>query len=244
MSVGEAEIAVPYADLGRGYETDAMLDAALGVGRSGDPIADAIDRLRSLLHPTTLPVVVHAYDADALASVAGEVAAEISHPPREAAVLRDGPAFTVRESAEGRGIAGPMSRPPSAPPLTTPIRPTSASSSPPPPSARRRHRHRRGRRRCRQRDGLEARGDDPRRGRSRVARPQAGDARRGDLVRARSADAYAARIDPAAITAAVQALATTYRPKPVNAQIAVAAAAGWAASSPPGRSPAQRRGLV
>ena len=106
VTVGETEIAVPYADLGRGYETDAMLDAALAVGRSGDPVADGIERLRSLLHPTTLPVVVHAYDADALASIAGDVAAEVSHPPREAAVLRDGATFTVRESAEGRGLAG------------------------------------------------------------------------------------------------------------------------------------------
>src|SRR5262245_60859918 len=50
--VGDTEVAVPYAELGRGYETDAMLDAAFGVGRSGDPLADGIDRLRSLVRAT------------------------------------------------------------------------------------------------------------------------------------------------------------------------------------------------
>ena len=82
-----------------------MVDAALAVGRSGDPIADGIDRLRSLIHATTIPVAVHAYDDDALEAISADVAAEVSHPPREAAVIRDGTAFTVRESAEGRGLA-------------------------------------------------------------------------------------------------------------------------------------------
>jgi vancomycin resistance protein YoaR len=111
VTVGHTEIAVPYAELGRGYETDAMLDAAIGVGRSGNPIADGIARLRSLLHETSLPVVVHAYDGDALASIAGAVATQASHPPREAAVLRDGATFTVRESAPGRGLAAAVVAP-------------------------------------------------------------------------------------------------------------------------------------
>ena len=105
LAVGETEIDVPYADLGRGYETAAMVEAAYGVGRSGNAIADGINRLRSLVHETTLPVIVHPYDNDALAAIAAGVAADVSHPPREAAVLRDGATFTVRESSDGRGIA-------------------------------------------------------------------------------------------------------------------------------------------
>ena len=84
LAVGETEIEVPYADLGRGYETEAMVDAAYGVGRSGNPIADGIGRLRSLLHATALPVIVHAYDDDALAGIAADVATDVSQPPREA----------------------------------------------------------------------------------------------------------------------------------------------------------------
>ena len=105
LTVGETEIEVPYADLGRGYETESMVDAAYGVGRSGNPIADGIGRLRSLVHATALPVIVHAYDDEALGAIAADVATDVSQPPREAAVLRDGTTFTVRESAEGRGLA-------------------------------------------------------------------------------------------------------------------------------------------
>jgi vancomycin resistance protein YoaR len=105
LTVGETEIEVPYADLGRGYETESMVDAAYGVGRTGNPIADGIGRLRSLVHATALPVIVHAYDDEALGAIAAGVATDVSEPPREAAVLRDGTTFTVRESAEGRGLA-------------------------------------------------------------------------------------------------------------------------------------------
>ena len=101
IRVGDMEETVSYADLGRGYEMDAMLDSALAVGRGGNPIGDGLGRLRTLANPTTLPVIVHAYDADALASLSASVAEAVSHPPVEGAVLRDGTAFTVRPSELG-----------------------------------------------------------------------------------------------------------------------------------------------
>jgi vancomycin resistance protein YoaR len=101
IRVGETEEAVAYADLGRGYDMDAMLDAAMAVGRVGDPISDGIGRLRTLVHPTTLPVVVHPYDPDALTGLSAAVARAVSHPPVEAAVIRDGTKFTVRPSELG-----------------------------------------------------------------------------------------------------------------------------------------------
>jgi vancomycin resistance protein YoaR len=227
VSVGETEIAVPYADLGRGYETDAILDAALGVGRSGNPIADSIDRLRSLFHLTTLPVVVHAYDADALATIAGDVAAEVSHPPREAAVLRDGATFTVRESAEGRGIAGAdvaaalaaavdnpdpadvrveltaTTLPPVVDTATAEVAAAAASA-------------------MASRLEVTIPGADG--GETLILKP-------AKLAAAISfgpegAEAYAARIDAAAITDAVQALARDINQAPVNARIAVASGGG------------------
>ena len=104
ISVGDAEQVVSYADLGRGYDTDAMLDAAFAVGRSRNPIVDGISRLRTLAHTTSLPVVVHAYDPDALARIVASVADAISHPPVEAAVIRDGNSFTVRPSDAGTAL--------------------------------------------------------------------------------------------------------------------------------------------
>ncbi len=45
-------------------------------------------RLRSLVHPATLPVVVHAYDPAALDRIAGEIAARFTVPAVEASVMR------------------------------------------------------------------------------------------------------------------------------------------------------------
>ncbi|HUF07339.1 MAG TPA: VanW family protein [Candidatus Binatia bacterium] len=101
ISVGDSEEVVAFADLGRGYEMEAMLDAAFGVGRGAGPIGDGVERLRTLAHATSLPVIVHAYDADALASISIEIAERVTHHPVEAAVLRDGTSFTVRPSEPG-----------------------------------------------------------------------------------------------------------------------------------------------
>ena len=105
IEVEEAEEVVAFADLGRGYETDAMLDAAFGVGRSGNPIADGIGRLRSLANATALPVIVHAYDAEALDAIATDIARRVSHWPVEAAVTRNELDFVVRASEDGRALA-------------------------------------------------------------------------------------------------------------------------------------------
>ena len=89
-----------YAELGRRYELDSMLDAAFGVGRDEGPIADGIARLRTLVKPTSLPILVHPYDADALDAAAERIARAISLHPVHAWVERDG--FVVHPSAEGR----------------------------------------------------------------------------------------------------------------------------------------------
>jgi vancomycin resistance protein YoaR len=82
-----------------------MLDAAFAVGRSGNPLADGVARLRALANPTDLPVLVHAYDPPALESVAVDVARSVRVHPTEAAVVRSGAEFEVRPGAEGRRVA-------------------------------------------------------------------------------------------------------------------------------------------
>ena len=227
LAVGETEIDVAYADLGRGYETEAMVDAAYGVGRSGNPIADGIGRLRSLLHATALPVIVHAYDEDALAGIAAEVATDISQPPREGAVLRDGTTFTVRESAEGRGLAASNvaaalgAAVDSADPadIRVELSPTTLLPVVDTASAERAA------------ATATAMAAD-----LEVTIPGA-DGEEPLVIGADSiaaalsfgpqgADVYAARIDPLAIEAAVKARATDVNRAPVNAQIAVAAGSG------------------
>jgi vancomycin resistance protein YoaR len=94
---------VTYAELGRGYELDAMLDAALDVGRDGGPLADGIARLRTLARPTSLPVIVHSHDPDALDAAAIRVSRAVSLHPVEAHVDRE--QFRVAAAADGRVLA-------------------------------------------------------------------------------------------------------------------------------------------
>jgi vancomycin resistance protein YoaR len=225
--VGETQVAVPYKELGRGYETEAMLDAAFDVGRSGNPLSDGIGRLRSLVRPTTLPVIVHAYDPAALAAIADQIADDVSHPPREAAVVRDGSTFTARESAEGAGLTasevaaalGPAVD--SADPADVRVELTATTLSPVVDTATARAAA----------SAASAMAVD-----LELTIPGAGETESlvmdADTIASVisfgpvGAEVYAARIDPDAVTAAVRARSKAINQAPVNARIAVASAGG------------------
>ena len=104
LVVGGDETVVGYDDFGRGYETAAMVDVAFRIGRGGNPLADGIERLRTFANPAALPVIVHAYDADAMDRIAAEIAARFTVAAVDAAVVRDGTTFTVTESTPGRTL--------------------------------------------------------------------------------------------------------------------------------------------
>ena len=101
LVVGDEEVVVEYEAIGRGYETDAMVDAAIGVGRNGNPLVDGIDRLRNLAKPAALPVLVHAYDSDALERASAEVAERFTVPAVDASVVADGVTYETTESRSG-----------------------------------------------------------------------------------------------------------------------------------------------
>lgn len=102
---GDTEHQIAFAELGRRYDLGGMLDAAFGIGRSGGVITDGIERLRSLVQPTSLPVLVHPYDDESLATLAHRVAADVTVYPREATVTRDGQELTVNPSSTGSRVA-------------------------------------------------------------------------------------------------------------------------------------------
>lgn len=102
--VDDTSEVVPYADMGRGYEMDEMLDAAMAVGRTGNHVADGVFRLRSLVHPTSLPVIVHPYDPPALERIAAGLAERFATPAVDAQVTRDGMRFLVSPSEAGRQV--------------------------------------------------------------------------------------------------------------------------------------------
>jgi vancomycin resistance protein YoaR len=99
--VGDEQAVIEYADLGRDYETAAMVDAAFAIGRGGVPLADGLARLRNLANPATLPVVVHAYDGNAIERIATDIAERFSRPAVDASVAASGATFTVSPSRPG-----------------------------------------------------------------------------------------------------------------------------------------------
>ena len=101
LLVGDEQARVEYADIGRGYEIGAMVDAAFGVGRDGHPVSDGLERLRNLAEPVSLPVVVHPYDPDALDRVASGISERFSRPSVDAAVVAEGATYTVTPSESG-----------------------------------------------------------------------------------------------------------------------------------------------
>lgn len=101
LVVGDQERAVQYAEIGRGYELEAMLDAAFSVARGGNPLDDGVVRLRSLFFDTSLPVSVHAYDAAAIDTVATEIAEQFSRPSVDARVIAEKGVFIVHEATAG-----------------------------------------------------------------------------------------------------------------------------------------------
>jgi len=102
--VGDEQATVEYAEIGRGYEIDAMLDSAFGIGRAGNLLSDGLTRLRNLAHPVALPLIVHAYDADALAQASVEVADRFSITPVDASVSADGATYEVSAAQAGRSL--------------------------------------------------------------------------------------------------------------------------------------------
>ncbi len=95
---------VSYADVGRGPDTSALLDAAFAAGRQGDPLANLISAPRAAIHGVTLTSGV-AYDHDKLAAAVETLATTIDQTPVDASVSAgQGGAFSVAPAKAGRAV--------------------------------------------------------------------------------------------------------------------------------------------
>jgi vancomycin resistance protein YoaR len=95
---------ISYADLGRGPDTAALLDAALAAGRQDEPLANLISPLQAAIHGVTLDSAV-VYDRDKLAAAVARLATAIDQPPTDASVSagQDG-TFGVSSAKDGRAV--------------------------------------------------------------------------------------------------------------------------------------------
>jgi vancomycin resistance protein YoaR len=95
---------ISYADVGRGPDTTALLDAALAVGRQGEPLANLVGAPRAAFHGVTLDAAV-AYDRDKLAAAVETLATTIDQTPADAFVSAGpGGTFSVSPAKDGRAV--------------------------------------------------------------------------------------------------------------------------------------------
>ena len=93
-----------YADVGRGPDTAALLDAAVAAGRQGSPLANLIGAPRTAIHGLTLDSVA-AYDHDKLAAAVDTLAATIDQTAADASVSAgQGGTFSVSSAKDGRAV--------------------------------------------------------------------------------------------------------------------------------------------
>jgi vancomycin resistance protein YoaR len=95
---------ISYADLDRGPDTEALLDAALAVGRQDEPLANLIGAPEAAIHGVTFESAV-AYNRDKLAAAIESLAASIDQVPVDAAVSADqAGTFSVAAAKDGRAV--------------------------------------------------------------------------------------------------------------------------------------------
>ena len=95
---------ISYADVGRGPDTSALVDAALAAGRQGEPLLDLIGAPKAAIHGMTLDSAV-TYDRDKLAAAVETLATTIDETPEDAAVSAGpGGTFSASPAKEGRAV--------------------------------------------------------------------------------------------------------------------------------------------
>ncbi len=93
-----------YADVGRGPDTSALVDAALAAGRQGEPLANLIGGPKAAIHGVTLDSAV-TYDRDKLAAAVETLATRIDQTPVDASVSAgQGGTFSVSSAKDGRAV--------------------------------------------------------------------------------------------------------------------------------------------
>jgi vancomycin resistance protein YoaR len=98
----DGDLLIGYAEIGRQADVDAMLDAALGAGRQGEPVADLIGAPQAALHGIRLEPLV-TFDQAKLEAAVAAVAKTIDLEPVDATlVVGDDGAFKLTPGRDGR----------------------------------------------------------------------------------------------------------------------------------------------
>ncbi len=91
---------ISYQEIGRRVDAEAVVDAALSVGRSGSPVERVIADARTALNGVTIDPMV-TYDAEALADKVATFARGLHREPSDASAARTEDGFVLTEGVEG-----------------------------------------------------------------------------------------------------------------------------------------------
>lgn len=98
----DGDLTIDYAEIGRGPDTAAMLDAALAAGRLGEPVADLIGAPQTAIRGVTLGAAV-TYDPDRFAAAVDAVALAIDRSAVNATLtVEDDFSYSTTPSVVGR----------------------------------------------------------------------------------------------------------------------------------------------
>lgn len=100
----DGELTIGYGEIGRTVDASAVVEAALGAGRSGDPVTDLVGIPQSAMRGATVDVAV-TYDAAKLAAAVAAIAKGIDREPVDATLTTaaDG-TFAATPSQDGRVV--------------------------------------------------------------------------------------------------------------------------------------------
>jgi vancomycin resistance protein YoaR len=103
VQFGSFQGRIEYADIGRDYDINAMLDQALAIGHQGDVFAQAQQQIRIALNGASVGARVK-WDEAALEQQLQTLALQVDTPPVDATIARDGAGFAVQPSTDGWSV--------------------------------------------------------------------------------------------------------------------------------------------
>ncbi len=104
LSLPDGPSTLTYADLGRQLDVNAVLDAALLVGRTGNPLERVVDEVRTAVRGTNVAPVV-TFDRATLEASIALLAAKIDTPAVNASIRSSATGFVGTTSSDGRALS-------------------------------------------------------------------------------------------------------------------------------------------
>jgi len=103
LHIGGIDHEVPYAEIGREYDMDTMLNQAMGIGRAGNPLDQLANQLRGMFGTVELtPIVI--FNTELLTSRAASIAHAAQVTPTNASITYENGEYVVTPGVDGRSV--------------------------------------------------------------------------------------------------------------------------------------------